>query len=516
MGEFRIALGAGTIVVVALAIAGLFPLATIAGSLLVPLLTLLYVYDVDVYEDEPRRVLALTAGWAVLAGAAVGALSAGIGVGGADLVVRGGGTGVALRGVVWPLFGLLLMLAGPLVLLPYRRFNDVLDGATFGVTSAAAFVAAQALWQAHSLFDSGLRPVGELAPWLVRLLTLALAAPLLAMALAGGVCAAFWLRFRAPVRDRTAIGALGRPLVALVAAAASAVAGACAQVVLPGGWALAVLIVLALAASSWLRRAIHVGLLEEAAETPVGPVMRCANCGESTPRGAFCAKCEIAIAALPKAERAWRRPLILLAAASTVLLGGLAAVAGAVFSAGPKPICPTTGSCGKPPQLAKPLVTQRVWRSTSIGYRLEYDPKRWVLFAEDGDGLSLRSRLGDLALSLTAVPAAESRPRQLLDRELDVLGGGVLGLAPDDDPAHRLLGPNVGFHDGPGGAYAGALDSPQGIGAPVGALVMSAGDRRVTVVASTVTTEMSDPERRQLLQEADSVLNTIRFPSEAR
>ena len=49
---------------------------------------------------------------------------------------------VLSRGVLLPLLGVGLMLAGPLVLLPYRRFNDVLDGATFGAATAVSFVAA--------------------------------------------------------------------------------------------------------------------------------------------------------------------------------------------------------------------------------------------------------------------------------------------------------------------------------------------------------------------------------------
>ena len=48
------------------------------------------------------------------------------------------------------------MIAGPLILLRDRRFNDVLDGATFGVASAAAFVAAQILVGSASLFAGGL------------------------------------------------------------------------------------------------------------------------------------------------------------------------------------------------------------------------------------------------------------------------------------------------------------------------------------------------------------------------
>jgi len=60
--------------------------------------------------------------------------------------------------VAVPLLSVALMLVGPLVLLPYRRFNDVLDGASFGATSAVAFVGAQVVAQSIDLFGAGLRP----------------------------------------------------------------------------------------------------------------------------------------------------------------------------------------------------------------------------------------------------------------------------------------------------------------------------------------------------------------------
>ena len=64
-------------------------------------------------------------------------------------------------------------MAGPLVLLRYRRFNDVLDGATFGVTAAVAWTGAQAIVGSLALFASGLRPGGaDAVPWVARILAL--------------------------------------------------------------------------------------------------------------------------------------------------------------------------------------------------------------------------------------------------------------------------------------------------------------------------------------------------------
>ena len=47
---------------------------TIQAAALVPLLTILYLYDVDEYEDEPLRVVAVTILWGAAAGIGVGLL----------------------------------------------------------------------------------------------------------------------------------------------------------------------------------------------------------------------------------------------------------------------------------------------------------------------------------------------------------------------------------------------------------------------------------------------------------
>ena len=149
-----------------------------AAAILVPLVTVIYLYDVDVYEDEPIRVVAFTFLWGAITGALFSfAISQLFPVTAASLVggsALGGGAPPFpwVRGVIAPILSVLIMIAGPLVLLPYKRFNDVLDGATFGVASGVAFVGAQTLVTSLSLFESGLRPVGDVLPWVTRLLVL--------------------------------------------------------------------------------------------------------------------------------------------------------------------------------------------------------------------------------------------------------------------------------------------------------------------------------------------------------
>ena len=62
----------------------------------------------------------------------------------------------------------------------------------------------------------------------------------------------------------------------------------------------AVQVVLAAVALLWLRRVLHLGLLEEAFEIEIGDDVTCANCGRTTARHTFCGHCGISLHALPK------------------------------------------------------------------------------------------------------------------------------------------------------------------------------------------------------------------------
>ena len=300
MGTFQLVLGIGVAAIVGLAIAGVYPVAFAAALVLVPLMMVLYMWDVDVYEDEPLRVIGYTAGWGIVTGLIAGLLIRAFVP--LDIGAFGSITTETLlvRGVVIPLLGGAVMLAGPLVLLPYRKFNDVLDGATFGATAAVTFVAAQSFAQAVDLFAGGIRPAGDPLPWVVRLVALGIANPVIAAGAIGSAAGAFWLRHRAPEADRRRLGLFGRPVVAIVGAALLLVAAAMGQLVLPFVAALAWLALLAAVAMIWLRAVIHLGLLQEAAEIEIGDPIRCPNCTRLTPFHSFCGHCGISLRALPK------------------------------------------------------------------------------------------------------------------------------------------------------------------------------------------------------------------------
>jgi ribosomal protein L32 len=299
MAAFRTCLGLGLATVLVLGIAGLYPVALIAGAVLLPVLVVLYMVDVNVFEEQSLPVIGGTLVWGVAAGAVTALIAKSLSPSGSDVFVGAHSSIVLTRGILIPLLSMVLILAGPLALLRYPRFATVLDGATFGAASASAFVAAEVIVQALSVLGHGLRPPGPIVPWIVQLAIIAIALPLVTMAAMAASAGVVWLRVRAPIRDRSALGRLGSLYLALPLGAAFLVISAVVQITLPSGAALAIIAVLAVGALLWLRQVIHVGLLEEALLIEDAPIITCANCGHRTRRGTFCENCGIAIAALP-------------------------------------------------------------------------------------------------------------------------------------------------------------------------------------------------------------------------
>ena len=105
LDAFRIAFAGGVVALLLLVAIGAFPVALVGAAVLVPVLVMLYVYSVDVYEDTPLPVLLLTMAWGIAWGVIFAvAIDA--------LVTTGGRLGGArfsemvTLGVVVPLLGL--------------------------------------------------------------------------------------------------------------------------------------------------------------------------------------------------------------------------------------------------------------------------------------------------------------------------------------------------------------------------------------------------------------------------
>ncbi len=307
MATFRACLGLGLGSVLVLGLAGLYPVALIAAAVLVPSLVVLYMLDVNVFEDLPLPVIGTTLVWGAATGILTALIAKAISPSGADIFVSGTGSFVLTRGVLIPLLSVVLILAGPLWMMRYPKFSTVLDGATFAAASASAFVGAEVIVQALTVLTHGLRPPGSVVAWLVQLALIAIGLPIVTISAMAAVAGAAWLRYRAPIRDRRALGRLGSLFLVVPLGAALLIIPAIAQITLPSGLALVIVAALAVGGLLWLRQVIHVGLLEEALELEDAPIITCANCGHRTRRGAFCEYCGISLAALPSSRSALHR-----------------------------------------------------------------------------------------------------------------------------------------------------------------------------------------------------------------
>jgi kumamolisin len=516
---FRSALALGAAAVVALAALRLFPLALIAAALVLPVLTWLYLRDVDVYEDEPPLVLAVTALWGAAAGVGTAVLAQALAPVGADVFARPLDDLALARVVLVPGLAALLAMAGPLTLLRYPRFNDVLDGATFGATAAVCVTSAQVIASGTAFLAAGVRPAGDAGSWLLLLATVGLAWPALMTGAVGAATAAFWQRFCALPADRRALGAMGRPEVATAIALVLVVAGAAARLYLSAWAALLAVAALAVVAFALLRRAIHLGLVEEAHERPIGPPIRCANCGANTPRHSFCIECGIALRALPKGAGAARgergarfglRGLVarFAGALAVFMLAGLVAVTLAKPGAARAP-CPPAQPCGIPPTLERHTVALRSWRSSALGFSLQYDPESWAPGEAGARSLNLRALKGDASLLVRGAPPGPGAAARLAGQLVDDVRANAVDLTLDASPEATILAPAIAYRPGMGSSYTGTT---RGATHPIRVAVLATDGPGAAVAVAAVTSETDSEKRTATLRLADSVVKAVAWP----
>ncbi|MGI9184749.1 MAG: protease pro-enzyme activation domain-containing protein [Solirubrobacteraceae bacterium] len=530
--HFRAAVLLGGVLVLGLTAERLFGVAMISAALLMPLITLLYFYDVDVYRDAPAWSILWTVGWGVLTGVGAGLLTQAWAPTGAALIDRASSDQVLTGGLLVPALSVIVMLIGPLVLLPYRRYNDVLDGATFGSASAVSFTAAQVIVVGAGVIQGGLRPPGAVLPWAARLLALAVATPVLTMSAVGFAAGALWLRYRAPVGDRRALGPLGRPETAIALALALVLLGTVTETFAPVGLWLAWLVVLDLVALSRLRETLHVGLLEEAGEREIGPATRCVNCGAQTATHTFCGNCGIALRALPNtrpgtaatpsAPGSFRGRLSVgesgLARSVGALLliaGGAVAALAVVLVATPQarqPRCRPGVVCGAPPPPVARVGSSSGytgWQSAGLGYSLRFVSGQWTIASQSRDGVVLQSSDGISQIAVQGAPAPPAAPGALIAARRSVLSGALLGLSPDPGAADQLLGPNVGLTAGLGAVYRATTNLPQAPDTPVSVAVMASRTGPIAIVATVITPAGDPAAQAARFGQADDVLNSI-------
>lgn len=198
--NYRWALLVTAVIVLVFAVLGVLPAAVVAAAFLIPVTYLIYLYDVNLWEDTPLPVVValfvLTGILSILVslffirwvfdGQFLGLRVAG----------RGGGLVIPfvpllLFAVVLPIVAEVVKNFGPVWLATRPRFDDMIDGFTFGVASGTAYAAFETIVAFSSIFSGELRTTSGLALWIPIILNLMIVKPLVYGTATGIAVAAF-------------------------------------------------------------------------------------------------------------------------------------------------------------------------------------------------------------------------------------------------------------------------------------------------------------------------------------
>ncbi len=318
---YRIALTFALVVALVAAIFGAMPIAVLVAAFAVPIVYIVYMYDVNLWEDEPIPVTgfafaltgALAIVWTIVWTLLRGPVSF------ATPSYDGGGRAAPALGtfllvaVLVPVVGEAIRQVGPVLLARRPRFDDLMDGLTFGVISGVSYATFDTLVRHWALLTGGIQE-SDPGLWVSLIFLEGFVKPLVLGTATGLACAEFSGLGRG--HDGFTPRYVRAVVLAVVANIAyqagtylfSFVGSATLGVLLSILWGLLVLGVLVLR----LRVVLHTGLMEAALEHaartagvgPDGELDFCAQCEMPLqPGAAFCAACGTAVAATTNAHR---------------------------------------------------------------------------------------------------------------------------------------------------------------------------------------------------------------------
>jgi len=305
--EFRWALIVGLAGVLVLYIAGLITAAILVSAFLIPVLYLIYLYEAQVYKDEPAVVLGFTIGGGVIAGIVVTLL--------VHLVYNPlannpnplGQPSVNIGAVL--LLGLLVPVVQevikplPAVFLPNRAdFPETVDGLVFGVAAGLGFSLAETLINFSSTIAS-LPAHVEPGNWIYSLATIAVLQPLLQGSATGMIVATIWRQRLGKLGGRE-IGGVAMALIAHVAFSGGGqlLAQTSINPLFIIIWQAAIVGALLV----YIRYLLHHALLEEAAHMGFAETV-CPSCHMHIVASGFCPNCGMALTAAPSHIKRSRR-----------------------------------------------------------------------------------------------------------------------------------------------------------------------------------------------------------------
>ncbi|GAC1472715.1 MAG: hypothetical protein PVS3B2_15980 [Candidatus Dormibacteraceae bacterium] len=306
--EFRWAFIAGLAGILVLYIAGLISAAILLSAFLVPVLYLIYLYEAQVYRDEPAIVLGFTLGGGIIIGIVATVFERIVynplqynanPFANADVNVGG----LLIVGLLLPVVQEVLKPL-PAFFLPNRKdFPETVDGLVFGVAAGLGFSLAQALIGFSSVLTS-LPAHSEPANWIFYLTSLAVFMPLLQGSATGMIVATIW-RYRRGRLGQREIGAVGIAVLAHIAFSGGTelMRGTSVNPLVVLIWQAAVVGGLLI----YIRYLLHHALLEEAAHMGFAETL-CPSCHMHIVASGFCPNCGMALTAAPNSVKRGRRP----------------------------------------------------------------------------------------------------------------------------------------------------------------------------------------------------------------
>ena len=304
--EFRWAFIVGLAGVLVLWLAGLISAAILVAAFLVPVLYLVYLYEAQVYRDEPATVLGFTLGGGLIAGIVI------------TLLVRLLYNPISINpnplAPVTVNIGALLFLGflvpivqeavKPLaaIFLPNRAdFPETVDGLVFGIAAGLGFSLAETIVN----FSTSLQYLGHVQPgnWIYNLTTIAVLQPVMQGSTTGMIVAAVW---------RQRLGKLGgREVGAVVMAVVAHVAFSGGSQIFSESLLSPLFILIWQAAIVgallvYIRYLLHHALLQEAAHMGFAETV-CPSCHMHIVASGFCPNCGMALTAAPSHVKRNRR-----------------------------------------------------------------------------------------------------------------------------------------------------------------------------------------------------------------
>ncbi len=307
---YRLALEIALALVAVTAVLGAVPVAVALAAFAVPVVYVVYLYDVNLWEDEPVVVTGAaflltfvlggvwTVAWLQLRPTAF-LVDGGL----ADRAPSGPTLlGVLVTCLLAPLVGEAIRQLGPLFLASRAKFDDLMDGLTFGVISGVAYATVETLVKHWPLVTGGMGSSADAGTMLSLLVLEGFVKPLVLGTATGIACAEFsglgegydgftprYLKGLALAAGASVLyysgtyllGFVGEPTLGLVLGIA---------------WGLAILAVLVIR----VRTVLHTGLLEAALESqarsagvgPEGTLRFCPRCEMPLmPQAGFCTAC---------------------------------------------------------------------------------------------------------------------------------------------------------------------------------------------------------------------------------